>query len=80
MNQENSDFNDALTTGINELLPELEEIYKDLHANPELSFQETRTAEIAARHLRVCCFAVTEKNKNKKEHNNHRLFYRSKAI
>jgi metal-dependent amidase/aminoacylase/carboxypeptidase family protein len=61
MNQENSDFNDALTTGINSVLPELEEIYKDLHANPELSFQEMRTAEIAARHLREYGFEVTEK-------------------
>ncbi|WP_461164607.1 amidohydrolase [Arthrobacter sp. R4-81] len=30
---------------------DLEELYRDLHANPELSFQEVRTAEIAARHL-----------------------------
>ena len=30
------------------LLAELESIYRDLHANPELSMQETRTAGLAA--------------------------------
>ncbi|MGA7803620.1 hypothetical protein [Bradyrhizobium sp.] len=34
------------------LLPELEALYKDVHAHPELSMQENRTAEIAAKHLR----------------------------
>ncbi len=33
---------------IDALLPELEKIYLDLHANPELSLQEVRTAGIAA--------------------------------
>lgn len=33
------------------LLPELEEIYKDLHRNPELSMCEYRTAKIAADYL-----------------------------
>jgi hippurate hydrolase len=61
MNQEKSDFENALTAGINDRLPELEKIYKDLHAHPELSFQEARTAEITARHLRECGFQVTEK-------------------
>ena len=32
------------TGGVNELLPELEKFYTDLHAHPELSMQETRTA------------------------------------
>lgn len=36
---------------INELLPELEEIYKDIHQNPELSMEEFRTAKIAADYL-----------------------------
>ena len=31
------------------MLPELEAVYKDIHAHPELSMQETRTAGIAAR-------------------------------
>lgn len=30
---------------------DLEELYKDLHSNPELSFQEVRTAGIVAAHL-----------------------------
>lgn len=30
---------------------DLEELYKDLHAHPELSFQEVRTAGIVAGHL-----------------------------
>lgn len=36
---------------IDELLPELEDIYKDIHRNPELSMQEYRTAKIAADYL-----------------------------
>lgn len=35
------------------------EIYRDLHANPELSFQETRTAEIAAKALEESGYTVT---------------------
>ena len=44
---------------LDELLPELEAIYKDIHAHPELSMQETRTAAIAADHLRKSGFEVT---------------------
>ncbi len=36
---------------VNDILPELEEIYKDIHRNPELSMEETRTAKIAADYL-----------------------------
>lgn len=39
---------------------ELEDFYKDLHANPELSFQETRTAGLIAERLRQLGFDVTE--------------------
>lgn len=42
-----------------DLLPGLEDIYKDLHAHPELSMQETRTAGIAADHLRSAGYQVT---------------------
>jgi amidohydrolase len=45
----------SLTT----LLPELEAVYKDIHAHPELSMQETRTAGIAANHLKAMGFEVT---------------------
>src|SRR5690242_13621531 len=41
------------------LLPDLESIYKDLHSHPELSMQETRTAEIAAERLRAAGYDVT---------------------
>jgi amidohydrolase len=42
-----------------ELLPTLESVYTDLHAHPELSMQETRTAGIAADRLRAARFEVT---------------------
>jgi metal-dependent amidase/aminoacylase/carboxypeptidase family protein len=37
---------------IQKLLPELERVYTDIHGHPGLSMQETRTARIAADHLR----------------------------
>jgi amidohydrolase len=46
-------------TGVNELLPELEKFYTDLHAHPELSMQETRTARLAADRLRAAGYDVT---------------------
>lgn len=45
------EFNNKIDGFIDELLPELEEIYKDIHRNPELSMQEFRTAKIAADYL-----------------------------
>lgn len=44
-------FNNKMDSFIEKLLPELEEIYKDIHRNPELSMQEFRTAKIAADYL-----------------------------
>jgi amidohydrolase len=41
------------------LLPDLESLYKDIHAHPELSMEETRTAGIAANHLKAAGFEVT---------------------
>ncbi|MFC6712483.1 amidohydrolase [Branchiibius cervicis] len=38
---------------------ELADVYRDLHLNPELSFQEQRTAAIAAEHLTEAGFEVT---------------------
>lgn len=43
-----------------DLLAELESAYKDIHANPELSMQEKRTAGIAADWLREQGYEVTE--------------------
>lgn len=41
------------------LLPALEVAYKDVHAHPELSMQETRTAGLAAKHLADNGYVVT---------------------
>ncbi|GEJ55484.1 amidohydrolase [Anaeromyxobacter diazotrophicus] len=41
------------------LLPDLERLYTDLHAHPELSMQETRTAALAAERLRAAGYEVT---------------------
>jgi hippurate hydrolase len=41
------------------LLPDLEALYKDVHAHPELSMQETRTAGLAADRLRSAGYEVT---------------------
>ena len=49
-----------LATRIQELLPELERVYTDIHAHPELSMQETRTAQVAADRLRRAGYDVTE--------------------
>ena len=49
-----------LTTQINTQLPNLIEIYKDLHAHPELSHQESRTSVLLATELRKAGFTVTE--------------------
>lgn len=45
---------------VDALMPDLLEIYRDLHANPELSFQEVRTAAVLAERVRGLGFAVTE--------------------
>src|SRR3954454_15269399 len=42
------------------LLAELEGAYKDIHAHPELSMQERRTAGVAAAWLRQQGYEVTE--------------------
>jgi amidohydrolase len=44
---------------IRDLLPDLEHVYTDMHAHPELSMQETRTAAVAADRLRAAGFDVT---------------------
>ena len=40
-------------------MSEFERLYTDIHAHPELSMQETRTAGIAADRLRAAGFDVT---------------------
>lgn len=50
---------DTVLKPLDGLLPDLEKLYKDIHAHPELSMQETRTANIAAERLRAAGFDVT---------------------
>ncbi|MEU9239279.1 amidohydrolase [Streptomyces sp. NPDC048385] len=49
-----------LLTGLSERLPVLRALYEDLHAHPELSFHEERTASVAAGRLREQGWEVTE--------------------
>ena len=52
---------DGLAASIRADLPGLMDIYRDLHANPELSFEEVRSAKILADAARKAGFDVTEK-------------------
>jgi len=45
---------------VQEDMPELMELYRDLHANPELSFEEDETAAKLAARMRKLGFEVTE--------------------
>ena len=49
----------ALLAPLDGSLPDLEKLYADLHAHPELSMQEARTAGIAAERLRTAGYEVT---------------------
>src|SRR5690242_7069602 len=49
----------AVLADTGRLLPDLEALYKYIHAHPELSLQETRTAGLAADKLRKAGFEVT---------------------
>ena len=50
----------ALPGPSDDLIVKLERVYKDIHANPELSMQERRTARIAANWLREEGYEVAE--------------------
>lgn len=50
-----------VTTRVNGMYPWLDTVYKDLHANPEIAFQEVRTAGKLAGEMRKLGFEVTEK-------------------
>ncbi len=53
-------FAQDLTTSIDNQLPNLLDIYKDIHAHPELSHQEARTSVLLAAELRKAGYTVTE--------------------
>src|SRR5919205_4627525 len=50
---------DAILASLGQLLPDLETLYTDIHAHPELSMQEVRTAGLAAERLRAAGYDVT---------------------
>ena len=49
----------ATLAGLPHLLPDLEGLYTDIHAHPELSMQEVRTTGLAAERLRTAGYDVT---------------------
>src|SRR6185312_14383947 len=49
----------AVLRHLSKLLPDLEALYKDIHAHPELSMQEMRTSGLAAERLRKAGYEVT---------------------
>lgn len=59
MNKPATDSLASLLAGLPDLVPDLEAAYKDLHAHPELSMQEKRTAGVVARHLAEHEYQVT---------------------
>src|SRR5574337_187036 len=59
MNSKNTAGSDQWFANLPGLLSDLEALYTDIHAHPELSTQETRTADLAATHLRKAGFDVT---------------------
>ena len=50
---------DPVLKNLVQLLPSLEALYKAIHALPELSMQETQTANLAAERLRAEGYDVT---------------------
>ncbi|MEY4939621.1 MAG: hypothetical protein RIQ93_1356 [Verrucomicrobiota bacterium] len=56
-----NDLRELVTQKIAAEYPSLEALYKDLHAHPELSLMEERTARVVARELRAAGFEVVEK-------------------
>src|SRR5256885_5807339 len=59
MSAPDSNRTDPVLRNIDRLLPDIEALYKDLHAHPELSMQESRTAGLAADRLRAAGYDVT---------------------
>jgi metal-dependent amidase/aminoacylase/carboxypeptidase family protein len=45
--------------GLDAIMAGLEDLYRDVHAHPELSMQEQRTAALGAEHLAAAGYDVT---------------------
>ena len=58
---DNAALHDSVSRKIAAEYASLETLYRDLHAQPELSLMEERTAGVIARELRAAGFDVTEK-------------------
>ncbi len=52
---------DTVLAGLDPVLPDVDELYRDLHRHPELSGQEERTAGLVAVQLRAAGYQVTER-------------------
>src|SRR5436309_12157928 len=59
MNETVSKNSATVLANLNGLLPDLGALYKDVHSHPDGSMQETRTARLAADHLRASGYEVT---------------------
>jgi len=59
MSESKSDSSGPVLRNLEKMLPDLEALYKDVHAHPELSMQEKRTAGLAAERLRAAGYEVT---------------------
>jgi amidohydrolase len=51
----------AIATSVEADYPKLDALYKDIHAHPEVAFQEVKTAARLAAEMRALGFEVTEK-------------------
>src|SRR5579864_7738541 len=59
MNMQATNASNPVLANLDGLLPDIEALYKDVHAHPELSMHETRTAGLAADRLRKAGYEVT---------------------
>ena len=59
MSNSQESSSDPVFASLDGMLAELEALYKDVHAHPELSMQEARTAALAAQQLRDAGYEVT---------------------
>ncbi|HEU5343301.1 MAG TPA: amidohydrolase, partial [Ktedonobacterales bacterium] len=59
MDTKTANPSDDVLRGLGDVEPALVALYKDIHAHPELSMQETRTAGIVADRLRAAGYEVT---------------------